>query len=246
MRYFVRFSYRGTDFHGSQSQPNAVTVQQTMEEAFSLVLRTPVALVFAGRTDAGVHARLMFAHFDFPESLDERLPNLADKLNSLLPSAIAIHHIWLVPDSLHARFSALSRTYEYIVCQRKDPFLQGRAARVAPDLDFDAMNEAARLLLGTHDFSSFCRTQTDVQTKICTLTEAEWHPVGDMWVFRITANRFLRNMVRAVVGTLFEVGRHRMTRQQFAAVLEARDRTCAGQSAPPEALYLTDIAYPAL
>lgn len=244
MRYFVRFSYRGTDFHGSQSQPNAVTVQQTMEEAFSLVLRTPVALVFAGRTDAGVHARVMVAHFDFPDSLDERLHRLAERLNSLLPASIAIYDIWQVPDSLHARFSALSRTYEYVVCLRKDPFWVGRAARVTPDMDFEAMNRAAQVLLGTHDFSSFCRTQTDVQTKVCTLTEAQWQQVGDVWVFRITANRFLRNMVRAVVGTLFEVGRHRMTQQAFADVLEACDRTCAGQSAPPEALYLTQILYP--
>lgn len=238
MRYFVEFAYNGTAFHGSQRQPNGVTVQEVLEDAFSTVLREPVALTFAGRTDAGVHAEQMFAHFD---SECAQPATLVAKLNSLLPASIAIRQIFPVPEDAHARFSATARTYEYRITTVKDPFRQDLVTRVAPGLDFDAMNEAARTLLGTHDFASFCKVHTDVKTTICTITRAEW--VDDS-VFVISADRFLRNMVRAVVGTLFEVGRKKMTVNDFQSVIDSRNRCAAGQSAPPQGLYLTRILYP--
>lgn len=242
MRYFVEFAYNGTDFHGSQRQPNGITVQEVMEDAFATVLRLPVALTFAGRTDAGVHAEQMFAHFDVTE---DKLMNdgLHERLNALLPATIAIRRIFPVTDDAHARFSALERTYEYRITTVKDPFKQTLVTRVAPGLDFVAMNAAAKLLLGKHDFASFCKVHTDVKTTYCTVTRAEWVSEN---VFVISADRFLRNMVRAVVGTLFEVGRGKMSLDAFRDVIEAHNRCAAGQSAPPQGLYLTQIKYPFL
>lgn len=242
MRYFITFAYDGTDFHGSQCQPNAITVQQTMEQAFATILREPIALTFAGRTDAGVHARMMVAHFDATAPLPD---NFVHRLNSLLPHSIAVRAIRAVGDDAHARFDACARTYHYYITTAKQPFAHLVRTRVAPGLDFDAMNAAARLLLGTQDFASFCRVHTDVKTTICTVTEACWTPESDTDAyFTITADRFLRNMVRAVVGTLFEVGRHHMSLEQFAAVIQAHDRTVAGHSADAKGLFLEHIAYP--
>ncbi|MCQ2311397.1 MAG: tRNA pseudouridine(38-40) synthase TruA [Paludibacteraceae bacterium] len=242
MRYFVRFTYNGTSFHGSQTQPNGITVQETLEQAFSTILRRPVALTFAGRTDAGVHALEMYAHFDIDLSLNSKLLN--SKLNSLLPSSIAVCDIVPVSDDAHARFSALARTYIYKVTEFKDPFNLHLATQVAPDLDYDLMNEAAQALLGTHDFASFCKVHTDVKTTFCTVTEAYWSVNSQSSIFTITADRFLRNMVRAIVGTLFEVGRHRMTVDDFKAVISAHNRCAAGQSALPDGLYIAHIEYP--
>lgn len=242
MRYFITFAYRGTDFHGSQTQPNGNTVQAELETAFATVLREPVPLTFAGRTDAGVHAEKMVAHFDWAKALPA---NLDGRLNRLLPDSIAIRDIRPVRDDAHARFDATSRTYHYRITTRKDPFLCTTYTRVASGLDFDAMNDAAGQLLGRQDFASFCRTHTDVKTTICTISEAHWvRESGTEAVFVITADRFLRNMVRAVVGTLFEVGRGRMTTEQFAQVISAHDRCRAGHSAPAEGLALTEITYP--
>lgn len=238
MRYFVEFAYNGSGFHGSQRQPNALTVQEVMEDAFSMVFREPVSLTFAGRTDAGVHAEQMFAHLDVPVSV-ERLAFSAERLNSLLPPSIVIRRIFPVADDMHARFSAVERTYEYRITTTKDPFREHQVARVASGLDFEAMNKAARLLLGTHDFASFCKVHTDVKTTICTVSRAEW---GNN-VFTITADRFLRNMVRAVVGTLFEVGRGKMSEAEFQNVIDCRNRCAAGQSAPAEGLFLTKVCY---
>ncbi len=243
MRYFVDFAYNGAAYHGSQRQPNGITVQEVMEEAFATILRQPVALTFAGRTDAGVHAEHMFAHFDVEPSVlsvQDAASRFMDRLNSLLPAAIAVSAVLPVADELHARFSALSRTYEYRITTEKDPFRQDLVTRVAPGLDFDAMNQAAQLLLGTQDFASFCKVHTDVKTTICTVTQAQWSNN----VFTITADRFLRNMVRAVVGTLFEVGRGRMTIDDFRDVIANKNRCSAGQSVPPSGLYLTKITYP--
>ncbi len=243
MRYFVQFSYLGTNYHGSQTQPNGITVQETMERVFSTILREPIALTFAGRTDAGVHAKKMVAHFDFENTLNSKLStSLNFKLstfNSLLPSDIAVERIWEVSDEMHARFSATSRTYEYRITTAKDPFLIHRATRVAVGLDFEAMNKAASYLIGTHDFASFCKVHTDVKTTFCTVTRAEWQN----GVFTITADRFLRNMVRAVVGTLFDVGRGKMKPEAILDILEQKNRCKAGQSAPAEGLYLVDITY---
>ena len=242
MRYFITFSYRGTDFHGSQTQPNGNTVQAEMEAAFATILRQPVPLTFAGRTDAGVHAEKMVAHFD----VDKAVPaNLGARLNSLLPDSIAIIDICRVTDDAHARFDATARTYYYRITTRKDPFIYINHTRVAKGLDFEAMNEAASLLLGKQDFASFCRTHTDVKTTICDVREARWIQESETEAyFVITADRFLRNMVRAVVGTLFEVGKHKMTAAQFGEVIASLNRCRAGHSAPAEGLSLVEIIYP--
>ena len=242
MRYFVEFAYNGSSFHGSQTQPNGNTVQAEMEAAFATILRQPVALTFAGRTDAGVHAEKMVAHFD----LDHAVPaNLGSRLNNLLPTSIAIRDICRVTDEAHARFDATARTYHYRITTRKDPFLYVNHTRVAPGLDFEAMNKAAALLLGKQDFASFCRVHTDVKTTICDVREARWVQENETEAyFVITADRFLRNMVRAVVGTLFEVGRGKMTEAQLADIIAAHDRCKAGHSAPPEGLSLVEIIYP--
>jgi len=249
MRYCVRFSYLGTDFHGSQSQPNGITVQEVMEQAFTTVLRYPVTLTFAGRTDAGVHARQMYAHWDAPEGLTpysaEELVGFIGRLNSLLPASVAVDKIVPVAHDWHARFSAISRTYDYVITTTKDPFLCGRAARVAPGLDYPAMNRAAQLLIGRHDFASFCKVHTDVKTTFCTITQAQWTIMDNgTAVFRISADRFLRNMVRAVVGTLFMVGRGKLSLTEFSEVIASRNRCQAGQSAPAEGLYLVRVEYP--
>ena len=258
MRYFLRFAYDGTAFHGSQRQPNGVTVQETMEQALAMIFREEVPLTFAGRTDAGVHAREMYAHFDLPNSqypiggtpsnspiVRPIPPNLVFRLNGILPDSIAVFDVYPVRDDAHARFDAVRRTYEYHIIDHKDPFLCTQATRVRPGLDFAAMNEAAQLLIGKQDFASFCRTNTDVKTTICDLTRAEWQELGNGHaVFTIAADRFLRNMVRAVVGTLFEVGRGKMTKEQFAEVITQHNRCAAGDSAPAEGLFLTHVEYP--
>lgn len=248
MRYFIEFAYKGTNYHGSQVQPNGVTVQSVMQEAFATILRQPVALTFAGRTDAGVHAEQMFAHFDIDPCVFEQsglcsLSETVSRLNRLLPADIAVRQIYPVADDLHARFSAVSRTYEYRIATRKSPFTHDTRAYVPTILDYDAMNRAAELLIGTHDFASFCKVHTDVKTTICTITHAQWTTDGDGAIFTITADRFLRNMVRAVVGTLLEVGRHRLTAEGFAEVIATHSRQAAGQSAPAEGLFLTSVRY---
>jgi len=252
MRYFIYFSYCGTNYHGWQRQPNGVSVQEVMEEAMSLIMGEPISLTAAGRTDAGVHAEMMTAHFDAqgPKSKEqgakseEELRQLASRLNNYLPKDIAIDRIVPVTDEAHARFDAVQRTYEYRCVFAKNPFLQGLATRIPKNLDFELMNKAAQVLLETQDFASFCKLHTDVKTTLCKVTRAEWKVTENSAVFTITADRFLRNMVRAVVGTLLEVGRQRMSVEQFRAVIEKQHRTAAGQSAPAEGLYLTDIRYP--
>ena len=246
MRYFLRFAYDGTAFHGSQRQPNGVTVQETMEQALALIFREELQLTFAGRTDAGVHAHEMYAHFDIgDEEMRREGERLVFRLNGILPDSIAIFDIYHVKENAHARFDAVRRTYEYHIIDHKDPFLCKQATRVRPGLDFAAMNESAKLLIGKQDFASFCRTNTDVKTTFCDLTHAEWKVLDNGHaVFTISADRFLRNMVRAVVGTLFEVGRGKMTKEQFAEVITQHNRCAAGDSAPAEGLFLTHIEYP--
>ncbi len=242
MRYFITFSYNGTTFHGSQTQPNGNTVQSEMETAFATILRQPVALTFAGRTDAGVHAEKMVAHFDYPTHLPA---NFGARLNNLLPPSIAIIDLCRVIDVAHARFDAIARTYCYRITTRKDPFLYINHTRVAAGLDFEAMNKAAQRLIGRQDFASFCRTHTDVKTTICDVREARWIQESETeYTFLITADRFLRNMVRAIVGTLFEVGKHKMTIDQFGEVIASHNRCQAGHSAPAEGLSLVEIIYP--
>lgn len=247
MRFFIRFAYDGTHFHGSQRQPNGVTVQETLEQALAMIFREEIPLTFAGRTDAGVHAREMYAHFDLPNDDNSKLliQNSKFRLNGILPDSIAIFDIYPVTDDAHARFSATRRTYEYHVIDHKDPFLLPYATRLRQPLDYAAMNEAALLLIGKQDFASFCRTHTDVKTTICDLTQAQWKKLENGHaVFTISADRFLRNMVRAVVGTLFQVGQGKMTKEQFAQVIAQQNRCSAGDSAPAQGLYLTHIQYP--
>ena len=246
MRYFIRFAYDGTAFHGSQRQPNGITVQETLEQALAMIFREDIPLTFAGRTDAGVHAREMYAHMDIDEEAMRREgERLVFRLNGILPDSIAIFDIYPVTDEAHARFSATRRTYEYHVIDHKDPFLFTQATRIRPGLDYAIMNEAAQLLIGKQDFASFCRSNTDVKTTICDLSYAHWDVLENGHaVFTISADRFLRNMVRAVVGTLFEIGRGKMTKEQFAEVITQHNRSAAGESAPAQGLYLTHIQYP--
>lgn len=242
MRYFITFSYDGTAYHGWQIQPHSVTVQEELQKALSTLMRKPMEVVGAGRTDTGVHARKMIAHFDHDEVLD--CSQLVYKLNKLLPRDIAVQHVEPVADDMHARFSAKSRTYHYYVHLDKNPFLRSYSWQVYGNPDFELMNRAARVLMEYKDFTSFSKVNTDTKTNDCTITEARWDRVGeDQWRFTVTANRFLRNMVRAIVGTLMEVGRGRMTIEQLRSVIEAKDRCCAGDSVPGNALFLVEVLY---
>lgn len=219
-------------------------MQATLEAALTTLLREPVAVTGAGRTDAGVHACSMAAHFDLQTPAAD-LPELAAKLNRFLPKEIAVHRIVPVRAGAHARFDALSRTYRYRVTFRKDPFRFDEVLKLYGHYDFDVMNRAAASLFEYTDFTSFSKLHTDVKTNNCRILQAGWERAGDDWVFTIRADRFLRNMVRAVVGTLFEVGRGKLTPEGFRRIIEARDRSRAGTSAPAHALYLTGVDYPA-
>ncbi|WP_106830589.1 tRNA pseudouridine(38-40) synthase TruA [Parabacteroides pacaensis] len=244
MRYFIYLAYNGKNFCGWQSQPNGVSVQSTLEQAFSTILREPVSITGAGRTDAGVHAKLMVAHFNKEESIVD-LTLLVDKLNRLLPKEIAIYKIVPVCSYAHARFDAIARTYKYYVTDKKDPFNFEGVCKLHGAYDFEAMNKAAGILFEYIDFTSFSKLHTDVKTNNCRIMQAAWTREKDVWVFTIKADRFLRNMVRAIVGTLFEVGRGKLTSDGFRQIIEAKDRSKAGTSAPAHALYLVDIEYPA-
>ena len=242
MRRFIQLSYDGAAYHGWQKQPNARSVQQTLQEALSMLLQTDIEVVGAGRTDAGVSARMMVAHFETSKACDNE--QLVYKLNKLLPHDIAVQRIWEVPDEMHARFSATSRTYHYYIHTRKDPFVRQYSWLVTFPLDFARMNEAASRLADFDDFTSFSKVNTDTKTNLCNVTEARWTQEGEnTWRFTITANRFLRNMVRAIVGTLIEVGRGRMTVDEFCQVIEQRNRCSAGDSVPGHALFLVDVSY---
>lgn len=253
MRYFLTLSYDGTAYHGWQIQPNGSSVQETLQKCLSTLLRQPIEVVGAGRTDAGVHASMMVAHFDyspctgsFPPVWGKEGEGLLYRLGKMLPQDIAVQKIEAVAEDMHARFSATSRTYHYFVHTQKDPFLRQYSWWVHGNIDFDAMNEAAKVLLGQHDFTSFSKVNTDTKTNLCTITEAYWSPVkghDGAWQFTVTANRFLRNMVRAIVGTLLEVGRGKMTKEEFLRVIEQKNRCSAGESVPGNALFLVDITY---
>lgn len=242
MRYFVWFSYDGTAYHGWQIQPNGNSVQEELQRALSTLLREEISVTGAGRTDAGVHARQMVAHFDFSVAID--LEQLAYKLNRILPCDIAVDRVELVDDDMHARFSATSRTYHYYIHTKKDPFSRPYSTELHYELDFDKMNEAGRILMTYDDFGAFCKSHSDVKTTLCRVTKAEWVQTSETsWYFEITANRFLRNMVRAVVGTLIDVGRGRLTLDDFRKVIEGKRRTEAGESMPANALFLENIRY---
>ena len=274
-RYFIYLAYNGTNYCGWQNQPNGISIQQKLEEVLHTFLRKPAPVTGAGRTDAGVHARLMVAHFDWEEDVIARatarsnpapLPrplstgrgeldcsssfamtgeSLTEKLNCLLPKDISIFKIIPVIPEAHARFDALSRTYNYYICREKDPFKYPFQYRMNSLPDFEKMNEAAAILPEYTDFTSFSKLHTDVMTNNCKIKRAEWKQEGTDWVFTIQADRFLRNMVRAIVGTLLEVGRGKLSMDGFRQVIESKDRGKAGTSMPGNALFLVDIEYPA-
>lgn len=243
MRYFIYFSYDGTNYHGWQIQPNAVSVQEKLNWALSTILRSEIETIGAGRTDTGVHASTMVAHFDFLEI--ENLQNLSAKLCRILPPDISVKEIRKVSETANARFDAILRTYHYHVYTQKNPFLRHYAVQLHFIPDFKLMNEAAAMLLTVDDFTSFSKLGTDVKTNICHVTRAHWVQVDDnLWRFEITANRFLRNMVRAVVGTLLDVGRHKITLSEFQEIIRRKDRCAAGESVPGKALSLVNVVYP--
>ena len=243
-KYAIELAYDGTNYHGWQVQPNAITVQEVLEKAFSLILGESLTVLGCGRTDAGVHAKYFVAHI-MPSKPIEDCSKLVFKLNSYLPSAIVLFHIEAVPEDFHARFSATSRAYEYHVHTRKSPFDHQYSYLLNYAPDFDLMNAAAQKLLDYSDFTSFSKSNSDVRTYICDVQEAYWEQLDDYhWVFNIKANRFLRNMVRAIVGTLLEVGRGKKSIADFCHIIEAKDRTQAGVSAAGKALFLSDVTYP--
>jgi len=243
-RYFMHLAYRGAQFHGWQTQPGDVSVQSVIEEALATLMRMPVRITGAGRTDTGVNARMMVAHFDLSEPLTD-MSRLVRSLNSLVGRDIAIYSVTPVHADAHARFDATSRTYHYRTVPYKSPFAYQLTWRSHGRLDFEAMNRAAQLLLSTSDFTSFAKLHADTKTNICRVTRAEWvaEAYGGM-TFVITADRFLRNMVRAVVGTLVDVGRGKLSYAGFQDIINACDRCAAGTSMPPEALFLWNITYP--
>jgi len=242
-RYFLQLNYKGTHFHGWQVQSNAISVQEAMEKALSTLLREAISVVGAGRTDTGVHAFFFVLHFDVENEITDT-EKLVYKLNRFLSTDIAVHKIWKVKPDAHARYDAVSRTYHYYISSEKNPFTTETSYRYTGFLDMDKMNKAAKVLFDFEDFTSFSRLHTDVKTNICKIYQAEWKKEESQLVFVIKADRFLRNMVRAIVGTLLEVGRGKLTIEDFRKIIEEKNRDVAGASAPAQGLFLVDIEYP--
>jgi tRNA pseudouridine38-40 synthase len=241
MRFFIELSYKGTNYHGWQEQPNANTVQAEINRALSTILNTNIEVIGAGRTDTGVHANQMFAHFDC--DIDFDIQNLMFKLNSFLASDIAIKDIFKVKEDANCRFDALSRTYQYHIIQKKDPFNK-TAYFLQNDLDIKAMNEACKYIIGKQDFTSFSKVNTQTFTNNCDVMFAQWEVVNTNLIFTIKADRFLRNMVRAIVGTLLDVGFGKIIAADLAKIIAAKDRSKSGVSVPAHALFLTEVKYP--
>lgn len=243
LRYFIELAYKGTNYHGWQLQPNAVSVQELLTNAFSTVLRTSIIIFGAGRTDTGVHASQMFAHFDIENELNTA--EIIYKINALLPDDIVIYNIIKTTNNAHARFDALSRSYEYRIILGRNPFeIDTTWQLINKKLNVDKMNEAAEILLTYTNFKCFSRSNTDVKTYNCDISKAEWILNDKLLVFHITADRFLRNMVRAIVGTLLDIGNEKISLEQFKSIIESKNRCNAGASAPPQGLFLTEIKYP--
>lgn len=241
MRYFIELSYNGKNYHGWQIQPDAISVQEKINNALSTVYQKDIQIVGAGRTDTGVHASQMFAHFDIDKLVDD---NLEFKLNSILPNDIFIKAIFLVDDEKHARFDALSRSYEYKIWLGRNPFLLDFSWQIhSQKPNVTLMNEAAKLLLDYEDFESFSKVKTNVHTFNCNVTEAFWVQKDNQLTFHISANRFLRNMVRAIVGTLLDVGLDKISISDFKNIIESKNRSNAGLSVPAKGLFLTQIKY---
>ena len=241
MRYFIELSYNGKNYHGWQIQPDAISVQEKLNFAVSTILQQKIEVVGAGRTDTGVHASQMFAHFDIDEKLEGDVPH---KLNSILPNDIVVYDVFLVDAEKHARFSAESRSYEYRIWSGRNPFLLDFSWQIhSQKLDIAKMNEAAKLLLEYENFQTFSKVKTEVYTFNCNVTEAYWKQTDDLLTFYISANRFLRNMVRAIVGTLVDVGLHKVSVEDFRQIIESKNRSNAGLSVPAKGLFLTKIKY---
>lgn len=243
-RFFIFISFKGTSYHGWQLQPNAVTVQKTVDEALGFILGSRTSTTGAGRTDTGVHARIFCAHFDSKNSDLHKNNNLIFKLNRFLPRDISVTSIRKVMPDAHARFSANSRTYKYFISRSKDPFNDDSSWFIHGDLDIESMNRASELLLKHSDFTSFSRLHSGSKTNLCKIYQADWEQSDNLLIFTIRADRFLRNMVRALVGTMTEIGRGRITTKGFEEIILAKERSSAGMSAPAKGLFLTDIEYP--
>jgi tRNA pseudouridine38-40 synthase len=244
-RYFLRFTYDGTNFHGWQRQPNGITVQQTIEEAMSMMMRLPISLTGAGRTDTGVHAAEFFAHFDVGNKLTQpEREKLIFRLNAFLRGEIVLFDIIPVNVNAHARFSATSRSYKYSVARVKNPFRRNYTHYLHGDIDQEGMNEGAALIMTYQDFTSFSKVDTDTMTNICRISHARWEMEGTELVFTVTADRFLRNMVRAIVGTLLQIGTGKISMDDLKYIIESKNRSNAGDSAPAKGLTLQRIIYP--
>jgi len=242
-RYFIEMAYKGTNYHGWQIQPNGETIQSSLEKAFSTICREKIAVTGAGRTDSGVHASYFVAHFDsVSTTLDDS--SFLQHLNGFLDKDIVIYSINKVKENAHARFDAFSRTYRYYIHQNKNPFKQETSWLLRSYLDIDKMNEVSRLLIGTHDFTSFSKLHTDVKTNDCTVNIAKWERKEDSIIFTVKANRFLRNMVRAIVGTIILAGQRKIDKEDLINILRLKDRSSAGMSVPAQGLFLADIRYP--
>tara|TARA_B100001564_G_scaffold311639_1_gene284059 strand:- start:649 stop:1404 length:756 start_codon:yes stop_codon:yes gene_type:complete len=242
LRYFIEISYLGTNYHGWQSQPNAITIQEITENCLSKILNNPVKLVAAGRTDAGVHAKQMYAHFDSDIKIKDK-KSFEHKVNSFLPKDIVLKKLILVHDNAHARFDALNREYEYHISLIKNPFEIDKAYFLKKSLDIKKMNKCCDTMLQYTNFKSFSKSKTDVKTYDCKIYEAKWTLYENSLIFRIKADRFLRNMVRAIVGTLIEIGLEKITEKEFKLIIEKKDRQLAGFSVPAHALFLKNIDY---
>lgn len=243
MRYFIKLTYKGTNFHGWQYQPNASTIQEEIEKVFSLLLKKDIKITGAGRTDAGVHAINYIAHFNVNEIITNKFDFLY-KVNNFLSNDIVVLNIFEVKNDAHARFSPISRTYEYCIHQNKNPFLKNLSYYIKYKLDFELMNKTAQYLFDYKDFTSFSKVNTDTKTNNCKIIKAEWKPRGEQMIFTIEADRFLRNMVRAITGTLLDVGKGKLSIEDFNRIIESKNRSNAGVSVPAHALYLTKIKYP--
>ena len=242
MRYFIEIAYNGKNYFGWQRQPKQISVQQVWEETISTLLREEIKFTGAGRTDAGVHAKQLFAHFDFDEI--ENFDEFIFRMNSFLPRDISVKNIFKVREDAHARFDAVEREYEYVISLGKDPFNQDFAFQINNMPNVDLMNQAAKILLTHRDFQCFSRSKTDVKTYNCTIVKAHWQTIDNRLIFTIAADRFLRNMVRAIVGTLLDVGYGKTSLEDFKAILNSKSREEAGASAPAHGLYLTKVVYP--
>ncbi len=243
-RYFLKLAYNGANYSGWQIQSNAPSIQETVNSAISTILQVDINVVGCGRTDTGVHAKEFYAHFDLNTDISSNRKEIIKRLNHFLPKDISIFDIIPINKEAHARFDAVSRSYQYIISNRKDPFYKDFSYYVHNNLNIDIMNKTASLLLDYTDFTSFSKLHTQVKTNNCKIMKAYWEEIDHLLIFSITADRFLRNMVRAIVGTLLDVGRGKKSIEEFKKIIESKNRSNAGYSVPPQGLFLTNIEYP--